>query len=1856
MTTAKEELELLERVFMRIGSTEDDAQLERELGKFLPPVLLKLSSEKDGVRKKVMELLVHVNRRLKSRPLVRLPFDALLAQYQDPMATSFVINFTIIYLKLGFPRLTIEEQVALVPGVLMSMEGKPETHQDGLMMLLVPLLGEVTVPMDAAKRKAFLGVNSNSKILQHFLTLLLDMLLLPYGVSPAEVKEPNGADFASPPGMSVDSFRRVTNGFKSLKAEDLEKMKLGIVKFLSSGIFEPERILIHMIVGAADTRFSVANIADSELKRIVGLINWNNKNLSGNLYMLFLGTFNPINVPPNRRKTEASTRIRLKLLTYLGRFQGKGIALQLATRVILDALFGTNTNARLKTLALSFAITIVRTCDIDDVQKSAVWLKSVPTKLITEGDKQLLAQSFAILGLLCQRCPESFRNDFHVLMLIFEKLSDADADANLKLQVKEGALNIVTSMSPSTFDQTDTPFVLLKTYVQSAESMVRYVAVRCLASIFPADHVPSRLQLLLATGDAKDDVCTEVYRSLYGNGGGADDGGLRGRNRAEVERSLRGWSEADRRSLVVPTFKEMVRYVFSDGQAMLEQGRAPAAVYAETLIYMRFCLLKDLMEVPISCGEVLRHPCPTTPIIRAHLLSIYDQECKTGNGALHQYAALVRLFMLKIANTDTLGCMIELLGCVPQLHGTLSADRKWLKNLMLTSGKEEIRECAATLYAILLLGSEEDASAVLSFDEEVESLREQAQTGRQLEAQSGAIFAVGYCLERRMQNATKMQDEALVRLLIAALETFVPFLTNNVSNTTSGTITLNNACLAIGLLAKGGPLPLKNDDEKEDVTGSSSSSSCSKLTLVKALLVTMNNAKLATKCRERAARTLGLLAVGERNFPHTRLIIQGLLDTVKETKDVEVHFTIGESLVMCVQGVRSPEARNAWTVLPADHERTSNVQGDVQVELDEMLEWLLGELLNFATGTHPNSKQSSSIWLLALLRNCVDRAPIESKLQQLQQTFMQLLAESNDVVQDVASKGLCLIYDHSKSEDLLTALMDQLSAGRRQVVQVDDNTKLFEEGQLGKAPTGGNLSTYKELCSLASDLNKPDMIYQFMQLANHNAMWNSKKGAAFGFASIADRCGERLQTYLPGIIPKLYRYQYDPSPNLQASMQNIWRTLVSEPQKMLDLYHNEILAELLANLTSPQYRVRQSCCLALQDFLKGAGNRSIHDSVHAMHELWSGLFRVMDDHHEQTRLAATRTARVLSKLCVRGADLSQGKNGAKMIEAIMPVLLSSGITNSVLEIRIVSLETTSELVVAAGEQLKPVLPHLIPALLLATSELESSRMSQLSAMLGAQSNAQEAVDTLRASMAKTHVTMETVTKCLRYVDCSILEELVPRIVDLMKGSVALGTKVVCAHFITLLTVQTDGQILQPYAGRILSTLVMGLTDRNALVRKNYASTIGHVVRAAKDSSLQKLFAKLKMWYFEREDDAIRNACAHTIQSVGVHNHEIFKAHSEVLLPLVFFAMHADHGQCCWQEVWDEHGPGTETAIRQNVEAICETLTAALDSPSWTMKAQAANAISTVAAKLGKSMEKQHMIALMNVLVAGLKGRTWCGKDKLLMAVATICSNCTEAIRSVDDGGSESSGIDVNVVVDAVLREARKEEVVHKIKALEALGDVLESLQVDRFEEVYRIAETIMSERESVGNGTDETGVGSSSSAANDEDAAASRENRLKLREAVYVLLGKAWPKGAADTQDKFSVMFAEHCASYLPLSTRNVQVSIVASLRDYADKLVILERDSLDAEERVRLNAIVDNMVTALAYTLTITKYTRLKKETLNVLQVLAKKLKEKLPENRREFEKVTQLFAANLGDLSRDGQPEIKSRLTDLKLLFKTD
>lgn len=44
--------------------------------------------------------------------------------------------------------------------------------------------------------------------------------------------------------------------------------------------------------------------------------------------------------------------------------------------------------------------------------------------------------------------------------------------------------------------------------------------------------------------------------------------------------------------------------------------------------------------------------------------------------------------------------------------------------------------------------------------------------------------------------------------------------------------------------------------------------------------------------------------------------------------------------------------------------------------------------------------------------------------------------------------------DESQKQELVSQIIDQLTSGKRSVTKVTEDTKIFEEGQLGKAPTG----------------------------------------------------------------------------------------------------------------------------------------------------------------------------------------------------------------------------------------------------------------------------------------------------------------------------------------------------------------------------------------------------------------------------------------------------------------------------------------------------------------------------------------------------------------------------------------------------------------------------------------------------------------------------------------------------------------------------------------------------------------------------------------------------------------------------------
>lgn len=129
---------------------------------------------------------------------------------------------------MGFPRLPQEEQVELLPTLLNALEEKPQSHQDSLLLMMIPLLGKVEIPTEPEKSSTLFGLNKKPQVSKQLLGMLLDMLLLPYGaLTPQKVNDEDQSSntLPVPPGMCPYTFKRVTEN-NPLKPEDLEQVIL----------------------------------------------------------------------------------------------------------------------------------------------------------------------------------------------------------------------------------------------------------------------------------------------------------------------------------------------------------------------------------------------------------------------------------------------------------------------------------------------------------------------------------------------------------------------------------------------------------------------------------------------------------------------------------------------------------------------------------------------------------------------------------------------------------------------------------------------------------------------------------------------------------------------------------------------------------------------------------------------------------------------------------------------------------------------------------------------------------------------------------------------------------------------------------------------------------------------------------------------------------------------------------------------------------------------------------------------------------------------------------------------------------------------------------------------------------------------------------------------------------------------------------------------------------------------------------------------------------------------------------------------------------------------------------------------
>lgn len=453
------------------------------------------------------------------------------------------------------------------------------------------------------------------------------------------------------------------------------------------------------------------------------------------------------------------------------------------------------------------------------------------------------------------------------------------------------------------------------------------------------------------------------------------------------------------------------------------------------------------------------------------------------------------------------------------------------------------------------------------------------------------------------------------------------------------------------------------------------------------------------------------------------------------------------------------------------------------------------------------------------------------------------------------------------------------------------------------------------------------------------------------------------------------------------------------------------------------------------------------------------------------------------------------------------------------------------------------------------------------------------------------------------------------------------------------------QDLTPYSGKLMSALLNGIHDRSTVVQKQFAFALGHLVRTAKDSSVEKLLLKLNSWYLEKEEPVYKSSCALTVHAISHYSPDVLKAHAGVALPLAFLGMHQapgpdeekgeSHDATLWAEVWQDNVPGSFGGIRLYMTELIAITQKALQSQSWKMKAQGAAAMATVAKEQTGSLVAPHLGMVLTALMQGLSGRTWAGKEELLKAIASVVSKCSAELQKPCAGQPT-----ISEVLEVVLKECRKESLVYKMAALRCAGDVLHSSNEDRFSDVAEILVPLIKKS------CPESG-GASPRSLDDDDDRDVKEKELQTEALLcaFETLGKTWPRNP-ETQARFQEEVCSLMCEKLKLSTWKVQLAVLQSMKAYFQGLLLLEKGSEDFKA---LSQILTETCASLTYPLENKSYSSVRTEALSVVDLIVKRTGESEQWDCVSV-KSRQQLQRSLSTLQSDSRPDLKDKAQELR------
>ncbi|EMG49100.1 hypothetical protein G210_0210 [Candida maltosa Xu316] len=1563
-----QELSLVNKVELRIALAESDKQFENALNVYLAPVLLKLASPHAEVRQAVLKIIQHVIPRITAARTIKLPVEALIQQVKTPNVngdSSSVRLYSTLFISRGVDRLSEDEKKSLVPVVIEGLHAYPRNISARMFNILCKLLQNWKTPMRGTSEydgmRDFLQFDKNPSD-EKYVALLINkfLLLLPEATNKAT------------PGLSLqdNTFFNTDAGVNYKTRDEIFKVKQSLLEFLKGG-FSAEQSTLPWLIASADPSSSINESSEIIFKKLG--VEYDDIKVFGDIPLvsyitnLFLGE----GAPP------VDSNLQCKLLQVLMKSHHLTNQDKIAT-VALNS-----DNARLRSLAIQFIRKLGQSPPVEDQDlekfnediahqlRNSILAEGWPEIQIAAGSNYSsklndVQAKYEALGEILKSFPNIFYNDWSFLEFLFDSLAGNSQTPELIPSIQNALSGLTVHLGNLNEERKVSLKALTRKYITN--DAARYIAVKFSNSAFPFEDSEARMLSVLGTTKTNaPHTIEEASNGLHPYWFNINQAS----NTTDFKSTT--YLLGQESTVVFPSFDDFVTTLISEVESS-KVNLASSAVFAslpkaiefaEQVLVMEATKDKNTVIIPdqdwsvrlekaIEMNDTVRDLVIAKskeselqePLFRLMALcidAIVGQFVNSTGIVVDTTYALILTRLISFASSPSVASLIQK---IPDLLNLI--DSQTLDDLSLS------RICK--VIGIV-------ASHPNNPDEEVGRLLITLTSNLNYQKSKARVLAVSYLVSRlTLRDRLNVITDQLLTTVLQSLQDML-------QDSSFYYLALD----AVSQLAMFGVLgPVINSqfvsftDKFKEIIRSR-----------------------VKKIDERSVLALGYLTLtSDKQEGDSLTDDEQIIYNTYISKQVEYVFTSGEALVLDAAGWDS-KLLSKQVDIPG--ETIKYVPSNLS-----RVTTLLNTVLTACRHTQPALRKAGCIWLLSFVQYCKHLPQVRSKASELHVTFMRFLADRDELVQESASRGLGLVFemgDVELKDTLVKSLLKSFTQSNTTSFTsgtVEHDTELFEPDLL--RTNEGSVSTYKDVLNLAQDVGDPSLVYKFMSLAKSSSLWSSRKGIAFGLESILaqsslDKLLATNQQLSDRLIPKLFRYRYDPNLGVSKSMNDIWNALIKDTSKAVDANFDKILKEVLNSMGKKEWRTRQGSTAALNDLLQMV---ELVKYQNKLEEIWTMSFRAMDDIKESVRKEGTSLTKSLATKFTRLLEKSTGETSSKtssILEFLIPFLLGNkGLLSDSQEVKDFALDTLLKLCKSGNKNMKIYVPELIENFINLFSSLEPEVVNYLVLNASKYNVDHNEIDAKRMKSVGHSPLMDAIEKLLLQLDDNNLPDFMTRLEKSIKKGVGLPTKV-SAAMVVMNMVTHHLQMIKPYGDRLLLITMNQINDRNDTIASSYAAACGHLCRIAKVETVIKLSKKINQMYFEPAeagDERSRILASLASENVSKYSGDKFEMVASAFLPVAYIGKFDSSKQVVanFDREWIENTSGGNSSIKLYLSEIIDLVKKYLKSNEFAIRKTLAKALSNLCLAIDNLNQFSTAIIdeILQLLIESNKGKSWDGKD------------------------------------------------------------------------------------------------------------------------------------------------------------------------------------------------------------------------------------------------------------------------------------